>query len=70
MSATIKNCSVKVFCETHHREIEVYIRCIVSNGEVLIAECNGCDFGYDGSQACKDCTEKCTKDFISNYSKS
>ena len=62
----IKNCCVKVLCEKHHREVEVYIRCVFSNHKLIIAECNGCDSGYNASDECIECTNKCLKVFLQN----
>jgi hypothetical protein len=67
--STIKTCSVKVVCPRYHVETEVYIRCLFSQGKLMIANCNGCDTGYNGSDVCLNCTDKCFKEFMSNYSK-
>lgn len=62
--------TVKVQCPQYNREIDVFIRYITCDNKLILCDFNGCDFGYNGSDVCKQCGKSCIETFKNSFAKS
>ena len=58
----IKNYRVNVLCPKYNRILEVSVIYAKIDNEYEPISCNGCDFGYNGSDECKECISKILND--------